>query len=178
MRPLLLLDVDGVLNCFGSLWTEAYEAEHFEPILTSPQGFVIRMPKRTARRVAFLRRFFDPVWATAWQSNAHPFFADPLGLDGEPWPHVTWESAIYHPERTWKLPDVQRWLAEHQTRGSAHAVPLAWVDDDLRDDAEDWARRREAPTLLVRTDPCHGLTDEHVHELASFARAVTQGVPA
>src|SRR3954447_19394357 len=36
--------------------------------------------------------------------------------------------------------------------------PLAWVDDELYDDAQLWAQARRAPTLLIRTQPSVGLS--------------------
>ena len=48
--------------------------------------------------------------------------------------------------------------------------PLAWVDDCIDASCEDWATMREAPTLLVPTDPTEGLTDAHVEALLSWAR--------
>ena len=36
--------------------------------------------------------------------------------------------------------------------------PLAWVDDELYDDAQLWAQARRAPTLLMRTQPSVGLS--------------------
>ena len=78
MKPLLLIDVDGVLNCFGSLWSEEYDAEHFLPIELAYDRYPIRCRKQTKERLERLLVHFEPVWATAWQENAHPWWGPRL----------------------------------------------------------------------------------------------------
>ena len=65
--------------------------------------------------------------------------------------------------QTWKLPDVQGFVGDR---------PLAWVDDDLGPDAFAWAEQRETPTLLIRTEPSVGLTEQDVGRLEGFGRFV------
>jgi hypothetical protein len=168
-RPLLLVDVDGVLNCFGSFWTPEYEAEHFEP-LSMNGHYTIRIPRGTRHRLAQLTKRFDPVWATAWLEDAHPFFQGPLQL-GDPWPVIRWSGwdGRLHKGRSWKWSFVDRFLDNS-------GGPAAWIDDDLHPIDFEWAARRTdrgAPTLLVKTNPCHGLTDEHVAELLVFERSLS-----
>jgi HAD domain in Swiss Army Knife RNA repair proteins len=168
MRPLLLLDVDGVLNAFGSLFSPEYEAERFEPITRNNCGHRIRIPKGTRERIAALVDVFDPVWATAWSEDAHPFFAEPLAL-GEPWPVVDLSTGTLHPGRSWKWRSVETYL-------DATDRSAAWVDDDLSEEDFDWARDRCSlglPTLLVRTDAHVGLTDRHLMHLLIWAGAHT-----
>ncbi|NND02276.1 MAG: hypothetical protein HKN91_05765, partial [Acidimicrobiia bacterium] len=50
--------------------------------------------------------------------------------------------------------------------------PAAWVDDDLDDEASNWAHTRPEPTLLIQPDPAAGLVAAHVTELLSFAAAL------
>jgi hypothetical protein len=47
--------------------------------------------------------------------------------------------------------------------------PLAWIDDAFNAACYDWADAREAPTLLVRTDPAVGLVEEHAARLRAWA---------
>ncbi len=47
---------------------------------------------------------------------------------------------------------------------------LAWIDDELYDDAVQWAEERDAPTLLVRTSPHVGMRAAHVAELEVFGQ--------
>lgn len=162
MKPLLLVDVDGVLNCFGAIWSPEYEAEHFEPVRVANGRFEIRLPKGTANRLRRLADHFDMTWATAWEDGAHPFFGEWLGL-GNAWPVVKFTSGWIGEQRTWKLGDVIRYVEDR---------PAAWIDDDLQIDAYQWAMDRAAPTLLIRTNPCHGLSDEHVERLLTFAERI------
>jgi anion-transporting ArsA/GET3 family ATPase len=47
--------------------------------------------------------------------------------------------------------------------------PAAWIDDGHNEACTEWAASREAPTLLVSTDPHEGLTDAQVDELIEWA---------
>ncbi len=54
--------------------------------------------------------------------------------------------------------------------------PLAWVDDALNDECSTWARERSArgaPTMLVQTAPEWGLTAKEATTLAEWARGLT-----
>jgi hypothetical protein len=64
---------------------------------------------------------------------------------------------------TWKLGDVALFVGNR---------PLAWVDDDLFGDAFAWADKRAAPTLLIRTSPSVGLTEQDVSRLEGFGRSI------
>lgn len=52
---------------------------------------------------------------------------------------------------------------------------VAWVDDELYEDANAWAAERRHPTLLVRTSPTVGLRSEHVESLREFADSALRG---
>lgn len=187
MRPLLGLDVDGVLNCFGSIWTDEYDAVAWElPPYTPPQGgSTLRVPRGTTERLCTLAERFDIVWCTMWEETAHPAFVGKIGGIGticdcapfdpepdcecggtgvRPWPVVSFRGAVFDGRSTWKLPAVKAYIGDR---------PFAWLDDDLFADAFEWAHDRETrlgiPTRLVRTNPAVGLADEHVAELLRFA---------
>ena len=51
-------------------------------------------------------------------------------------------------------------------------APLAWIDDAFDPSCDAWAAARDAPTLLVRTEPATGLAQEHVTRLESWARSL------
>jgi hypothetical protein len=147
-RPLLFLDVDGVLNCPGS---RGYD--HHNVL----DGILVSVPPRSAGRVGRLLEVFEPVWATCWRQDAHPAFAPILSLEGPEWPHLKFGHGEMKLPEIVKLADGRRW---------------AWVDDDI-----DWELRRlgtDAGTpdgLLVSPKPRVGLTDGHVETLLAWAAA-------
>lgn len=174
MKPLLLVDVDGVLNCFGSIWTDTYEAEHFvRDLPLAYDRYTIRCRLDTADRLRELLHHFEPVWATAWTENAHPYWRHVLGLDEEPWPHIDFGPGWAPLGGTWKLPTVRQWAEEGPGAGRA----LAWIDDDLQPDAYEWAHNRIAagiPTLLIKTKPHEGLGEREETRLKAFAGACSE----
>jgi hypothetical protein len=172
-RPILLLDVDGVINCFGTIWTEEYEAEHFDGgcARMSDEGhFSLRVRHETGVLLRELAEVFDVVWCTAWEERAHPQFQQWLGLPEEPWPHISfqdWNGRLAN-GRSWKAPWVDEWATD---RG-----PIAWLDDDLGLEDARWASLRSehhAPTMLERTRPAQGLVRHHVDRLKDFAGTVS-----
>lgn len=50
--------------------------------------------------------------------------------------------------------------------------PLAWVDDELYDDARSWCDLRDAATLLLRTTPSVGLQRAEIDVLKRFGEAL------
>jgi hypothetical protein len=156
-RPLLLLDVDGVLA----------------PLLTGggvPDGFTehtvlgdrLLLSPEHGEWLAALAEDFELVWATSWEDDANAAIAPLLGLPSLP------VIALGDVEQagTWKLAAVARFVADR---------PVAWIDDALGDDALDWAESRVAPTLLVRTDPRVGLLPNHVADLVRFRESLATG---
>lgn len=159
-KPILLLDVDGVLNAFGEDKPALEEVWMHGP-------YVISQPEGTRLRVAELSEVFDIVWTTAWEEQAPEEWPAHLGGLGADWPYIAWRWP-YDVRGTWKLPDVVAWAESH-----AKGRPLAWLDDDLWNDARAWAATRNelrAPTLLVTTIPHLGMTATDHAELMAFGR--------
>jgi hypothetical protein len=55
----------------------------------------------------------------------------------------------------------------------ARARPMAWIDDTFNVACHEWAAARTAgtaPTLLVQTDPARGLTSTETRQLLAWAR--------
>ena len=61
----------------------------------------------------------------------------------------------------WKLGAIDRHVEPSR--------PLAWIDDAHDEGCRTWAAAREAPTLLVTTDPAVGLTEPEVDRLLAWA---------
>ena len=60
---------------------------------------------------------------------------------------------------TWKLEAVRSAVGDR---------PLVWIDDELFLDAYEWARGRDAPTLLIRPSSSVGMTASHFDEICRF----------
>lgn len=156
-KPLLLLDVDGVLCPIGP--------GPDEPMRTvTVDEFPITFSAKLPSRLADLNERFALIWATSWEDDANWSLASVLGLPELPLIRFAGSSA--RPGQTWKLPAVRRFVGDR---------PLAWVDDELGADAHVWARRRAIPTLLLDVNPAWGLADAHVDALVTFADRLAAG---
>jgi hypothetical protein len=155
-KPVLLLDIDGVFSLFG-----------FDPNVCPEgswhvvEGIAHFLSATTATHLQRLSESFDPVWCSGWEERADEHLPTLIGVPRLP--HLEFDR---NPERGhghWKLTAIE-----------AHAGdrPVAWVDDAIDERCEAWAAARPAPTLLLRTDPAVGLTDDGVEELVRWARAL------
>ena len=155
-RPVLFVDVDGVISLFG-----------FHPSGPPPgsfhsiDGIIHCIGSDAAPRLARLAEHYELVWATGWEEKANEYLVHILGLPGE-LPVLTFDGRAVFGSAHWKLEAIDDY---------ARARPAAWLDDNLDERAEQWASRREEPTLLVRTEAATGLTDEHVELLLEWAAA-------
>jgi hypothetical protein len=146
-RPVLLLDVDGVLLVVRTSWTEGEDDDlDLEPTL-HPEA---------SEWMAELAEVFELVWATTWEDLANRVVAPALGLP--PLPAIEFDMDRRAP--TAKLPSVIAWIGDR---------PCAWIDDDLQHDADTWAAGRAVPTLLVHVDMTTGMERRHVDRLLAFA---------
>jgi hypothetical protein len=144
-RPLLLLDVDGVLLVGPSVDDLDVDADR-EP----------RIPPEAPEWLADLAEEFELCWATTWEEMANAVLAPRLGLPPLPAVHFDLDTRA----RTVKLPSVIAFAGER---------PLAWIDDDLHEDAFTWAAGRRAPTLLVPCTTAEGMARRHVDRMLAFA---------
>jgi hypothetical protein len=112
-----------------------------------------------------LAEHFEPVWCTGWEERAEDHLPHLLELPGG-WPFVplgtiprvrTGTSVAGH----WKLDPIDAYAGAHR--------PLAWIDDVLDDACEAWAAARPGPTLLIKTDPAVGLTEDQEAALLRWA---------
>jgi HAD domain in Swiss Army Knife RNA repair proteins len=155
-KPLLFVDIDGVLSLFGFQSDSRPQGTWL-----NVEGIVHLISGSASQHLHRLAAPFDLVWCSGWEEKANEHLLGTLVLPDAP-PFLTFTvregtAAARH----WKLDAIE-----------AHAGdrPLAWIDDAHDDSCRAWAARREAPTLLVATEPAIGLTDEHVDELERWAR--------
>jgi hypothetical protein len=159
-RPLLLVDVDGVISLFG-FPLQARPPGRFEMV----DGIAHFLSATAGEHLRLLADAFEPVWCTGWEEKANEYLPRALGLDG-PWPYLSFERATGPGMSTqghWKLAAID---------ACCGARPLAWIDDAHGEACAAWAADRAAsgaPTLLVTTEPAIGLTDPQVAELLAWA---------
>jgi len=151
-KPLLLVDVDGVLSLFGP--------GRAEPSLLVPalvDGVPHLLSRTAADALLELVEDFECAWCTGWKDRADAYLPVLLGLPPG-WPHVRF-AGVPSPGGHWKIGGIDAFAGPDR--------PLVWIDDDHDAACHAWATARHGPTLLVSTDPEVGLTRAH----ASRARA-------
>ncbi len=157
-RPLLLLDVDGVLSVFGF----DLLARPAGP-LVSVDGIPHLLSTEAAGHVLAIAADYELVWCTGWEEKADEHLPFVLGLPAGT-PHLRFGDAAA-PGRHWKLDAIDAFARER---------PLAWIDDAFNPACHDWAQARHAPTLLVQTDPASGLTEQERELLLAWARELAR----
>lgn len=155
-KPVLAVDVDGVISLFG----------FDEPINEAPgefhliDGMAHCISRPAGERLVRLSQHYDLIWATGWEERANEHLPLLLGLPGE-LPYLTFGGNASFGTAHWKLDAIDAYAGDR---------PLAWIDDSLDDSCREWARDREAPTLLVETEPTRGLEEAHVDALVAWIR--------
>jgi hypothetical protein len=163
-RPLLLIDVDGVISLFG-FDPARPPAGRFQMV----DGIAHFLSATAGEHLRSLAEEFDAVWCTGWEEKANEYLPLALGLAGE-LPHLSFERAVGRANAHWKLEAID-----------AHAGPdraVAWLDDAHDESCAAWAAARPGPTLLVATDPRVGITQAHVEELRAWARRLREEAAA
>jgi hypothetical protein len=169
-KPLLLVDIDGVLSLFGF------------PPHAPPEGslhFIDGLPhflsSTAARHLLALVSLFELVWCSGWEEKADEHLPHLLGLP-RGLPHLNFERRVGASDAggAWSAAE-DKSLHGHWKLAAidlyAGARPLAWIDDCLDDACRAWAAAREAPTLLVQTSPEQGLTEREAAQLRTWALA-------
>lgn len=156
-KPLLLVDIDGVISVFG-FGQGSHPAGGFHAI----DGIPHFISAEAGRHLHSLLSSFEAAWCSGWEEKANEYLPHLLGLPG-PLPYLSFDRSPGRANAHWKLAAIEAF---------AGARPLAWVDDAFNDACHAWAQRRVQPTLLVATDPARGLTDDHVARLRGWALEV------
>jgi hypothetical protein len=160
-RPILAVDIDGVISLFG--FEEQPQGIGAEMELIDGALHCISMP--AGERLSRLAEHYEMVWATGWERGGERI-SQLLGLPR--WPALRFKGAVRFGSADWKLEPLGRY---------AEGRPLAWIDDSLDEACYAWARGRSEPTLLVDTEPELGLQEVHVEALLGWARSLGADSP-
>ncbi len=176
-RPLLLIDIDGVISLFGFAPHNGPYGPSARPDSVRPATLPARpegafhtidgiphfLSTTAADHLRNLVSVYDPVWCSGWEEKAEEYLPHLLNLP-RGWPHLSFERNVggaQAPRAHWKLDAID-----------AHAGPqrpLAWLDDAFNDACHTWAQTRPGQTLLVQTTPATGLTEREAEQLVAWA---------
>jgi hypothetical protein len=156
-RPILAVDVDGVISLFGFDEPPGQDTARFELV----DGMVHCISLRAGERLQRLYRHYDLVWATGWEDKANYYLPQMLGLPELP--YISFDGAARFGSAHWKLGPLDSY---------ATGRALAWVDDNFDESCYEWARNRVEPTLLVPTESQLGLEEAETEALAAWARGL------
>lgn len=155
MKPLILLDIEGVLNPVAHSNGDGDSAER-------------SLPDAKVSLVRRLAKCGQIAWVSTSPADLTEELESQLQLDAEP---LRVELAMRESdvdEPTPKLRAVIEWLGQKEAAGEADWDAVVWIDDVLGPDAHEWAGGCSQPVLLAKTSPEDGLTKEHVASVESF----------
>jgi hypothetical protein len=153
-KPLLLVDIDGVISLFGG--NLGSQAGSFHSI----EGIPHFLSSAAAAHLLDLTEHFEAAWCSGWEEKANEHLPHLLGLPAD-MPFLRFDRSVGRTNAHWKLDAIDAYAGER---------PLAWIDDAFNPACHEWAGARTAPTLLVATAPEHGLTSRERELLLAWAR--------
>jgi hypothetical protein len=164
--PVLLLDVDGVLNARRRDPPEEWRQGRFS-------GYRFAWdPTVTAR----LRRLHESgrveiQWLTTWAEDADRLLAEPLGIPRGLRTHA--RPGVGPTGYSGRLPVLTRWWKLARARELAETEPgrrIVWVDDHLTQRATDTAEwlSTHPHVLVVSPDRYQGLTHADLDEIEAW----------
>jgi hypothetical protein len=163
MKPIILLDVDGVLN------PESRPGPGGRAELKLACG-----RKALLRRLARCGRI---AWVSSWPADVTAGLEQQIELDVEPLRVTLLVRPGDETEPTPKLRSVTRWLERMEAADDAAWDSIVWIDDVLGPDARDWAAGYQVPVLLQKPVPDQGLMEQHVVDVEAFVATHGDWVP-
>jgi hypothetical protein len=162
-----MVDIDGVISLFGPPGDRGAEGS-----FSAIDGIPHFLSSAAATHLLSLADVYDLVWCSGWEEKAEEYLPHLLGLPTG-LPFLRFERMTGPPparagrsiDGHWKLDAIDTY---------AGGRALAWIDDAFDQSCHGWAERRQAPTLLVQTDPSLGLTSREARLLAEWAHAPTR----
>ena len=156
-KPLLLLDIDGVLNPWAAQVCPDGFQEH---ALFTSDDESIRVAAVHGPWIRELEAKFEVVWASAWGAESR-LLGELLGLPD--YPVVVFPSTPFRPRD--KVFAIADYVGDR---------PCAWVDDQHTNEGRKWAESRGVPTFLWSIDPAIGLAYGDVERLADWAASLSR----
>jgi hypothetical protein len=164
--PILLLDVDGVLNAASLDLPEGWKRGTFN-------GFVLSWDPTVTDRLRGLHESgrVEIQWLTTWTTDADRLLAEPMGLPRGLRTHARDDAAPVG--FISRFVGVTDWWKLAVAREVAAAEPdrrIVWIDDDLAAQAEDtgdWLAANPH-VLVVAPDLFTGLTHEQLDEIEAW----------
>lgn len=158
-RPVLYLDVDGVLNALHwrdepplETWDDFVHHANIAPYPDSPDAYNLWLSKKMVAEIAALD--IDVFWLTTWR-DAAPAVIAPL-VDAPEWPYIKWYRSKAHA------------LVNHQ---EDERRPFIWIDDDVADERffPMFADQVISPDyLLIRPDGRVGITPADIEQMKTW----------
>jgi hypothetical protein len=158
-KPLILVDVDGVLNParpnalgYRRHWVFPVGVAH--RLLLNPSHGQVLTELAGATGA-------DLVWASYWRHRANTWIAPRVGLPSlrfVPIP-ARWRSRIRSSPGCWKAYHVAAWIGQ---------TPFVWLEDDPNVADCLAGQPGLGPHLVIKVDPAIGLTHYHVEQAQAW----------
>jgi hypothetical protein len=167
LRPLLLLDVDGVLNAINN--SQNHKLYNIRTVET-PGGFSvkIRMRHELTDWIFELTEYYVPVWCTMWGHDANLLLAPLLELPDLPVIECSYSRKGFgRPDGCHdKVTSIEKEVSDRA---------FAWLDDEITSKDLDWAcvrTKKVSPTKFMKITETFGLQRFHVDRLMKWAEEI------
>ncbi len=183
-KPILLLDIDGVLNLLPKRW--GYKPIQVEPVSRPHRRerirpgddgvhYVVNIPLDVVDLVEQLATEFDIKWFTMWNYDAPDCFAPVAGLPHFEHYYVDWNMGreILKGQGYTLQETKEIWVAKTPfIPGYIGTTPFVWIDDDTTPTDTDYLFERGLTDFrIITVEPNLGLTQDTVNTALAWARA-------